>query len=155
MPTSQPVNSDNQTPDSEIDSGPALHIASDKITFIILKARQYDVKEAVSDPDSGSNASDDGMTDVLEDNGEDPARRELIRAIRSLNEDEQVELVALAWLGRGTYTLDEWEEAVQTARDEHNNRTAQYLLGLPLLGDYLEEGLAAFGISYVDSAESN
>jgi hypothetical protein len=72
-----------------------------------------------------------------------------------LNEDEQVELVALAWLGRGTFDLDEWDEAVDTARNEHNKRTARYLLGMPMLGDYLEEGLAAFGISYVDPNETN
>ena len=155
MATTPSVDQSISTGSDGNESGPSLNIPSDRVAFLILKARQFDGKEAVSDPDSGSNAADDGMTDVLEDHNDDPARRELIQAIRGLNEDEQIELVALAWLGRGTFDLDEWDEAVETARNEHNKRTAQYLLGLPLLGDYLEEGLSAFGISYVDSSETN
>jgi hypothetical protein len=124
---------------------PEIGINPDKVCHIIVKARQFDVKEAQSDPDSGSNASDDGMTDVLEDTPEDPAYRELTAFIRSLDEEEQIWLVALAWIGRGTYDVGELDEALRVAREQHNKRTAQYLTGLPLLGDYLEEGLAAFG----------
>ena len=124
---------------------PDLGINPDKVCHVIAKARMFDVKEAVSDPDSGSNAADDGMTDVLEDLPDDPTYRELVAFIRALDEDEQIWLVALAWIGRGTYDAKELSEALREARDQHNKRTAQYLTGLPLLGDYLEEGLAAFG----------
>ncbi|MCE9648834.1 MAG: DUF3775 domain-containing protein [Parvibaculum sp.] len=123
---------------------PDLNIATDKVCYIAAKARMFDVKEEVSDPDSGSNASDDGMVDVLEDSAEDPTRQELVAFIRALDEEEQINLVALAWVGRGTYDASEWEQALETARGEHNARTAEYLLSLPLLGDYLEEGLQAF-----------
>ena len=34
---------------------PELMISSEKVGFLIEKARQFDVKEAASDPDSGSN----------------------------------------------------------------------------------------------------
>ena len=119
-------------------------ISTDKVCQIVVLARRFDVKEAATDPDSGSNASDDRMRDVLEDTPDDPVRREFIEFMHGLNIDEQVVLVALAWVGRGTYDKSEWKEAVETARNEHNNRTAQYLLTLPLLADYLEEGLATF-----------
>jgi len=142
-------------PSSEIATGPTLNIATDKVAFIIVKAREFDVKEADSDPDSGSNATDDDETDVLEDKPDDPVRQELVSYINGLNVDEQIELVALAWLGRGTYDIEEWREAVATAKSEHNRRTAQYLLGLPMLGDYLEEGLDAFGESISDENEIN
>jgi Protein of unknown function (DUF3775) len=132
---------------------PSLNIAMDKVAYIILKAREFDVKEADSDPDSASNGADDGETDVLEDKPDDAVRRELIGCINGLNEDEQIELVALAWVGRGTYDISEWADALDTARTEHNNRTAQYLLGLPLLGDYLENGLDAFGEGIVDDSD--
>ena len=133
---------------------PALNLPLDKISFIILKAREYDVKEGDSDPDEGSNAIDDGQTDILTDNGDDPVREELLGAIRSLNEDERMRLVALAWVGRGTYSTEEWREAIETARSEHSRRTAEYLLGMPLLGDYLEDGLAAFDEGIVDDADT-
>jgi hypothetical protein len=125
--------------------GVALGINPDKVCFVIAKARVFDAKEDISDPDSGSNAADDGMTDVLEDTPDDATLQELTEFIRALDEEEQVNLVALAWLGRGTYDITEWHEALREARAQHNKRTAEYLTGLPLLGDYLEEGLAAFG----------
>ena len=94
------------------EDAPELGISTEKVRMVILKARQFDAKEDDADPDEGSNAADDGMADVLEDKPEDDAvRRELIAYINELNEDEQVALVALAWLGRGTFDLDEWDEA--------------------------------------------
>ena len=44
---------------------PELTISAEKVAFLIEKAREFDVKEAVTDPDSGSNAADDEMIDVL------------------------------------------------------------------------------------------
>ena len=133
---------------------PSLNLPLDKVSFIILKAREYDVKESDSDPDEGSNAIDDGQTDVLADKIDDPVREELLGAIRGLNDDERMRLVALAWLGRGTYDLDEWKEAIATAKTEHSRRTAEYLLTLPLLGDYLEDGLAMFDEGVVDDSDT-
>jgi hypothetical protein len=96
---------------------PELGISLDKLTYIIELAREYDVKEGDSDPNSGSNPVDDFDADILEDQPGDPTAEELADAIRGLNEDEQIRLVALAWLGRGTYDIDEWRDAVRTARD--------------------------------------
>jgi hypothetical protein len=132
---------------------PSLNLPLDKVSFIILKAREYDVKESDVDPDAASNAADDGQTDVLLDKSDDPVREELLGAIRGLNDEERTRLVALAWLGRGTYSLDEWKEAVETAKSEHSRRTAEYLLSLPLLGDYLEDGLAMFDEGIVDDSD--
>jgi hypothetical protein len=139
-----------QTPDL-----PTLDIPSDKLTFIIEKAREFDVKESDSDPNSGSNANDDGNADVLEDKMGDATREELAGAIRELNDDERAQLIALAWLGRGTYDLEEWSEAVSTAKSEHGRRAADYLIGLPLLGDYLEDGMALFDEGIVDDADKS
>ena len=132
---------------------PVLNLPLDKISFIILKAREYDVKESDGDPNEGSNAIDDGQTDVLMEDHDDPVGEELLGAIRSLNEDERMRLVALAWVGRGTYSKEEWREAIATARSEHSRRTAEYLLGMPLLGDYLEDGLAQFDEGIVDDGD--
>ncbi len=112
------------------------------------------MKESDSDPDEGSNPTDDGNTDILADKSDDPVREELLGAIRELPEDERLQLVALAWLGRGTYDISEWKTALETARSEHRKRTAEYLLGLPLLGDYLEDGLAMFDDGIVDETDA-
>ena len=112
---------------------------------ILAKARQFDVEDVVTDPDPGSNASDVAMVSVLEDYTDDPVRTELTAIIRGLNQDEQIDLVALAWLGRGDGDLDIWDDIRAEASRAHNRRTAEYLLGMPLLGDYLEEALAQLG----------
>ncbi len=124
-----------------------LEIAPDKVCFVIVKAHGYDAKVEVVEPDPGSNPADDHMLEVLEDYEDDPIESELTDFINALNEDEQVHLVALAWLGRGTYGKDEWDTAVAEARRAHNEHTAEYLMGMPLLGDYLEEGLSQLGYS--------
>jgi hypothetical protein len=131
-----------------------LGISVEKVRFIIVKARQFDAKEDDADPDEGSNAADDGEADVLEDKPEDDAvQQELVQFINGLTEEEQINLVALAWVGRGTYDIEDWDEAIETAQTEHNKRTAQYLLGLPLLGDYLAEGLEAFDEDFDDETD--
>jgi len=126
---------------------PDLTISAEKVAAIIAKAKQFDVKDVVTDPDSGSNASDDAMLSVLEDHADDPVRIELTAIIRGLNEDEQIDLVALAWLGRGDGDLEDWDDIRSEAERAHNKRTAEYLLGMPLLGDLLEEALTQFGHS--------
>ncbi len=123
----------------------ALDIPIKKVCFIIMKAREFDVKDAVTEPDPGSNPSDDKMTSVLEDHTDDPVVEELTSLIDSLTEDEQIDLVALAWLGRDDNTAADWPSVRQEAARAHNARTARYLLGMPLLGDYLEEGLSILG----------
>ena len=126
---------------------PELAISAEKVAVLIAKARQFDVKDVVTDPDSGSNASDDAMLSVLEDHADDPVRGELTAIIRGLNVDEQIDLVALAWLGRGDGELENWKDIRAEAARAHNRRTAEYLLGMPDLGDLLEEALSQFGHS--------
>lgn len=125
---------------------PALTISPEKVAYIIVKAKEYDAKDVLTDPDEGSDGTDDRMISVLEDNPDDPTVEELTSFIDDLSDDEQVDLVALAWLGRdaGNSAAD-WKDFHAEARRAHNKRTAAYLLGMPLLGDYLSEGLAMLG----------
>jgi hypothetical protein len=129
---------------------PQLSISREKVCFFIAKAREFDVKDVSSGQNAGSNAADDAMLGVLEDNKDDPTYYELRSYINALNEDEQADLVALVWLGRGDGTIKEWRELREEAERLHNNRTAQYLLGKPMLADHLEEALSQFGYSCED-----
>jgi hypothetical protein len=129
---------------------PPLNISTDKVCFIIVKAREYEAKDVVTEPDPGSNPSDDRMVEVLENHRNDASVSELAEAIDTLSEDEQIDLVALMWLGRGDGTLQDWAQIRSNASEAHNERTAAYLVGTPLLADYLEEGLSQFGRSCED-----
>jgi hypothetical protein len=129
---------------------PELTISPEKVGFLIEKARQFDVKESASDPDSGSNAADDDMIDVLEDDARDPVAREITGFIDALSEDEQIDLVALMRLGRGDGTLEEWKDLRRQAAEGRRGPTARYLLGEPMLGDLLAEGLGEFGLSWTE-----
>jgi hypothetical protein len=131
-------------------SFPDLNISPEKLCYIIVKAREFDAKVEPMDLDPGSNPSDDGNRAVLEDYGDDPTLAELRDAINSLNEDEVIEVIAMVWLGRGDFNREEWADALELARERHNRRSAQYLVGIPNLGDCLEEGAAQLGISIED-----
>ncbi len=133
--------------ENAVENPPELAISPEKVCYIIIKAREFDAKDVVTDPDDSSNATDDGMLSVLEDHKDDPVVQEISAAIFGMTEDEQIDLVTLAWIGRGDGTLEDWNELRAEATRAHNKRTAAYLLGMPLLPDYLEEGLAAFGLS--------
>ena len=124
-----------------------LTISSEKVCFIIVKAREFDVKDAVTDPDPGSNPSDDGDVAVLEDHADDPVQQELTSFINALSEDEQIDLVALTWLGPDDYEASDWASVRDEAARAHNRRTASYLLGMPLVADFLEDGLSMLGHS--------
>jgi hypothetical protein len=146
------------TPTAKEQAMPELAISREKVSFLIEKAHEFDVKDLPTDEQSGSNPTDDAEVDVLQDDGCDSVAAELASFIRALNEDEQIDLVALMWLGRGDGTVDEWEDLRSRAAERRNGyrnprwETVHYLLGEPLLGDFLAEGLDEFGISWVDEA---
>ncbi len=121
-----------------------LNISPEKVSFIIVKARAYDGKVAPVSPDDGSNATDDDLRMVAENAG-DATAEELRGAILALNDSEVVDVIALAWLGRGDYDRTSWEEARALATERHKEDSSGYLMGIPLLGDYLEEGLSELG----------
>ncbi len=124
-----------------------LNISGEKVCYVIIKAREYDAKVDPVEPDPGSNPVDTGEREVLEDYRDDPTAAELWEAIEDLNEDEVVDLIALVWVGRGDFGRAEWNEARALARDRHRRHSARYLMGIPTLGDFLEEGFSVLGRS--------
>lgn len=129
---------------------PELAIPLETVCFIIMKARQFDAKEAATEPDPGSNPTDDNDAAVLQDHADDPVEEELTSLISDLSADEQIDLVTLMWLGRDDYDAGDWESLRVQAAGAHNRHTAEYLTGEPLLADYLAAGLDAIGLSCAD-----
>jgi hypothetical protein len=136
---------------SETDlSAPDFSIDPDDAFFILMKARVFDAKTPESDPDSGSNPVDDNALDVLEERADDATEAELVEAIRNLSDDALVDLIALIWIGRGDFSLAEWDEARDAARDIGRERAPRYICGMPLVSDYLDQALSEFGFSLED-----
>ena len=128
-----------------------LTISLEKLAYIVEKAREYDAEVPV-DPDAatGSDPADDDERQILLDTPDNPTEQELRDAIDGLNLDEREELLALLWLGRGDYDAQSWPDALRQARETQSSTEAEYLLGTPLMGDYLEEGVEALGLSLED-----
>jgi len=129
---------------------PDLEIALEKVCFVIVKAREFEVKDVATDVDSGSNATDDDMRDVLEDLPGDPTYDELVGFIEGMTDDERIDLVTIMWLGRDDSTLDDWKALRSEAERAGTESTARYLLGTPLLSDYLEAGLEKLDLNCSD-----
>jgi hypothetical protein len=133
---------------------PVLTLPVETAFFILTKAREFDSKVEETDPDSGSNPADDLGVDILESRRSDTVLTELTAAIARLNDDEQLDLITLIWIGRGDFTLDEWGEARQAARDIGRARTPRYVIEIPLVSDYLDEALTQLGYSLEDYMET-
>jgi len=118
-----------------------VDISPSKVARIIIRARELDAKTGRWDT-----PADDAEADsILEARPSDATEDELRSYIADLNSDEQAALVAIMWIGRETFTADDLDEAIETARNERTSPTEDYLLGIPLLSDYLNSGLEALG----------
>ncbi len=130
-----------------------LEISTDKVAHIILRAREVDAKTEAWDDEDDKDRDDLTSETILEDLPEDATRQELKEFLESLNEDELASLIALAWIGRGTYAPGEMDEALSTAKSEHGGNGVAYLFSLPLLPDYLEDALDQLGYSVEDAEQ--
>ncbi|MBN9077885.1 MAG: hypothetical protein BGN87_22920 [Rhizobiales bacterium 65-79] len=130
-----------------------LAIDPDTVRLFVLKARAISAAladdyraggehEIELDDQSRDGHHHDGLAEEEEENLTAEELRELID---DLNVDEAAELLALYWVGRGDFEPAEWQEALREARQRNLKRTSGYLLGMPMLGDWLEEGLQAIG----------
>jgi hypothetical protein len=128
-------------------------LSQDKVEFVISMAREVGeaspaiIGEELAEDSEPQHYSEVTLAAQAENSGGEyfaggSAYQEFKSTIDSMNIEELSELVALLWLGRGTYVKSEWDNAVADAREASNDHTADYLLRTPLLPDYLTEGLA-------------
>lgn len=124
-----------------------LDLNPERVCNIIQLAHEFHAKEAVVIPEVPNNPGDDWALQVLADHLDDATYRQLKYAIDDLEPDQQAQLLALFWLGREDYSLEEWEEAVRIARDNLSASTAEQVIAVPYIADYLDEGLRIHGYS--------
>ncbi len=108
---------------------------------LILKLRALMAQEDEVSPDSGSNPSDDEGPATLQDSPDNLIRQEIAAQIEDLEPDQQAELVALMWIGRGDLEPEEWPEALELAADRADGATSHYLMTHPHVADYIDEGV--------------
>jgi hypothetical protein len=125
-----------------------LTIPLEKLAYIIEKAREFDAEIPADADDSGAPPDDDDDGDILLDTPGNPTLELLRDAIDGLNTDEQEELLALIWIGRGDFAVEQWPEAMRLARESRSSSESDYLIGTPLLADYLEEAVSALGLVF-------
>jgi uncharacterized protein DUF3775 len=132
-----------------------LTIGPDTVRNFVLKARAIGAElrddyvdggehEVEMDAEAHDIHHHDGLA---EEEAQDLREEELRELIQDLNEDEAAELIALVWIGRGDYDAGDWHEALAEARSRGRKRLASYLLRLPMLAEWLEEGLEAIGVT--------
>ena len=125
-----------------------LETPLDTICRIIQRAREVEAEVPSADPDNDDPPLDsDDPYDQLQDDMNETSESELSAAIDDLADDQQIELLALALVGRGTYDTSEWADALEEAGDSDAEPVLDQLLEMPMLGDLLDAGLAAFDIS--------
>jgi hypothetical protein len=122
-----------------------INISREKVCFIVELAREFDAAADLTEPDLDSSPPDTGEPEVLEGNGDSPLAAELRETINDLNDDEVIDVIAMVWVGRGDFTKSEWQSARNLARQRHHRQSADYLMGMPTLGDLLEDGLTQLG----------
>ncbi len=122
-----------------------LNIGLDKIQDIVLVARNFDQEDIPDEPDPGSEPESVQDREEQLDEGEDPSEGELRVLIEDLNDDEVVDLIALVWIGRGDFGIEDLAEARELARERHQGSSSRYLMGIPTLAEYISEGVAAAG----------
>lgn len=119
----------------------ALPFDDARIEELVVRLNAVMAKEGTVTPDLGGNASDDEMAVTLQETEGDLSRDEITQEIESMNDEQKDALVALFWIGRGDAEPQEWEATKALARQQHEGLVSRYLLGKPMVGEYLTEGL--------------
>ncbi|GGC10374.1 hypothetical protein GCM10011363_28810 [Marivita lacus] len=119
----------------------ALPFNDTRIEELVLRFNAVMAKEGTDISDLGGNATDDEVTATLQETEGDLSRNEITQEIESMNDEQQDALVALFWIGRGDAEPAAWEQTKALARQQHDGLVSRYLLGRPMVGEYLTEGL--------------
>ncbi len=121
-----------------------ININPDIIQFVIETAREFQMGCNTVTQDDQVNPLEEEF-DISSDSSSEPTVNVFDVVISDLEPDQQQCIVALMWLGRGDFSIDEWPDAINEARDHWSDHTASYLMSTPMLADYLAEGLAMHG----------
>ena len=129
-----------------------LNINPQTVCFIIAKAKEFQIDETPFTPEEMPAQDGEWLEEALQEYAGDTGYQEVKTVVDDLDPDQQVTLIALMWLGRGDYDVEDWESAYADAEAADNlaSQTTEYLMATPLVADYLEEGLVQLGYNCED-----
>jgi hypothetical protein len=118
------------------------------ICRLIIRAREMEAQVPTNESDDEEDPTDsDDAFAVLDDDANEAVEEEIVALLDDLGEDQVQEILALAWVGRGTYDPSEWAEALEEAADSNSEDAVDQLLDIPTLAAFLDAGLAAFDLN--------
>ena len=125
-----------------------LSVSLEAVCRLIVRARELEAQVPAIETDDEEDPTDsDDEFAVIEDEANEAIEEEIMAALDDLADDQIAEVLALAWVGRGTYDASEWNDALEAAGDPDAEDPVDQLLDMPLLAAYLEAGLAAFDLN--------
>ena len=127
-----------------------LRISGEKVCAFIEAAREVAGKVPSTAGDRTTTGDDSELETIVDGPGQDiyegdDRRRQMVEFVAGLNVEEQTDLLALIWLGRGDYDITEWDDALEEAEARIAARDPDYMIGDAALPQYLGDGLEAFG----------
>ena len=122
-----------------------LNINTDTVCRLIQLAREFHAQEQVVIPETRGNPSGDWAAQTLASHIDDMSFQEFRSIVNDMEPEQQVQIVALMWIGRGDFETDEWDEVIEQAKDDWTPETAEYLIVHPMICEHLEDGLDMFG----------
>jgi len=141
------VSDDPRDPTADRAEDINLEINPDDVCQLVQLARDFHAQDAVALPDESPEPDMSLSAAAMQPHAGNPLLQEFRTIIEDFDRSQQVQVVALLWLGRGDYDLEEWETLLEDADDAWSDHTADYLLAHPLLADQLLEGLEMIGHS--------
>ncbi|NIV17725.1 MAG: DUF3775 domain-containing protein [Woeseiaceae bacterium] len=124
-----------------------LDLNRDTVQSLIDKAHEFQAGLEVTFPDASEGGDEQWAKEVAASFAGDPFYTEFKAMVEDLDPDQQWTLVSLMWLGRGDYSVEDWDDALKYAEQTWTDHTADYLIGTSLLADYLQGGLDAIATS--------
>ncbi|MEM8664167.1 MAG: DUF3775 domain-containing protein [Pseudomonadota bacterium] len=130
-----------------------LNIDVELVRMIVLKAgaASYEVRDAEDDMpdetmelDTATSINVEDPAHLAEEAQDDATREEASAMIDTLNVDEQAEVVALTWIGRGDYEVEEIATAVRQAKARASGPASVYLFGMEIFPSHLASGLDSY-----------
>ena len=122
-----------------------LQVNPETVCRLVELARSFHVQEQISIPEQPNSPAEDWGRQMLANHADNTSAQEFRTVMEDLEPDQQQEVVALMWLGRGDAGLEEWDTLRAEAEEHWTPETADYLLTHPMLADFLLEGLDMHG----------